>query len=65
MATCYPGLEDKLNCSKALKDKVVIDGPFITSRGMGTAIHFGIALVGLLVGDEAAEKLAHSIVYDM
>lgn len=65
VATCYPGLEDKLNCSKALKDKVVIDGPFITSRGMGTAIHFGIALVGLLVGDEAAEKLAHSIVYDM
>lgn len=65
VATCYPGMEDGLNCSAALEDKVVIDGHFITSRGMGTAIHFGLALVGILTDSETAEKLAHSIVYDM
>lgn len=63
-ATCYPGMEDGLHCGTALTDKVVVDGHYITSRGMGTAIHFGLALVGILAGEETAYKLAHSIVYD-
>lgn len=63
MATCYPGMEDGLLGATALEDKVVIDGRIITSRGLGTAIHFGLALVGILAGGDKAEELAGKIVY--
>lgn len=62
-ATCYPGFEEKLLGAKAMPDAVVIDGTIITSRGMGTAIAFGAALVSVLVGDEAAEELLKAIQY--
>ena len=65
MATCYPGMEDKLIGATPLEDKVVIDGRIITSRGLGTAIHFGLALVGILAGGEKAEELAGKIVYSI
>lgn len=62
-ATCYPGFEEKLLGAKALPDAVVMDGNVITSRGMGTAISFGAALVSVLVGEEAAEELLRAIQY--
>lgn len=62
-ATCYPGFEEKLLGAKALPDAVVMDGNIITSRGMGTAISFGAALVSVLVGEEAADGLLKSIQY--
>lgn len=65
MATCYPGMEDKLIGATPLEDKVVIDDRIITSRGLGTAIHFGLALVGILAGGEKAEELAGKIVYSI
>ena len=62
-ATCYPGFEEKLLGAKALPDAVVIDGNMITSRGMGTAISFGAALISLLLGEETAESLLKAIQY--
>ena len=62
-ATCYPGFEEKLLGAKAMPDAVVIDGTIITSRGMGTAIAFGAALVSVLVNDETAEELLKAIQY--
>ena len=62
-ATCYPGFEEKLLGAKAMPDAVVMDGTIITSRGMGTAIAFGVALVSVLVSDEAAEELLKAIQY--
>ena len=62
-ATCYPGFEDQLLGAKALPDAVVMDGNIITSRGMGTAISFGAALVSVLVGEETAEELLKAIQY--
>lgn len=62
-ATCYPGFEEKLLGAKAMPDAVVMDGTIITSRGMGTAIAFGAALVSVLVSDEAAEDLLKAIQY--
>lgn len=62
-ATCYPGFEEKLLGAKALPDAVVIDGNMITSRGMGTAISFGAALVSVLIGEDAAESLLKAIQY--
>ena len=62
-ATCFPGMERDLRGANKLTDKVVIDGNVITSRGLGTAIDFGLALVALLKGIGTAEELASKIVY--
>jgi len=44
-ATCYPGCENELTGSTVLYDDVVIDGNIITSRGLGTAIDFALAII--------------------
>ncbi len=62
-ATCYPGFEEKLLGATPLKDAVVMDGNVITSKGMGTAIAFGAALVSVLAGEEKADELLKSIQY--
>ena len=64
-ATCYPGFEDKLTGAEVLEDAVVIDGHVITSRGMGTAIDFGLAIIWYLLDDEKAEKVKNGIMYDI
>lgn len=57
--TGHISLEDKLpNCQK---DKVVIDGNVITSRGAGTAIEFALAITQALVGESVADQLSTSI----
>ena len=62
-ATCYPGFEDQLEGAEFVTDNVIRDGHIITSRGVGTAIPFGLKLVELLVNTETAEQLAKGIVY--
>lgn len=62
-AVCYPGFEEKLAGAEVLTERVVTDGNVTTSRGMGTAIPFGLELIGLLRGEETAEKIRNSIVY--
>lgn len=63
-ATCYPGFEEKLLGAKAMPDAVVIDGNIITSKGMGTAISFGAALISRLLTEETAEELLKAIQYE-
>ncbi len=47
---------------QALKnERVVVDGPIMTSRGAGTAIDFGLALVQHLAGAPAGESTAKAI----
>ncbi|MDE5778288.1 MAG: DJ-1/PfpI family protein [Lachnospiraceae bacterium] len=62
-ATCFPGLEDGLKGANHKTDKVVTDGQFITSRGMGTCIDFGLTLLTLLDSEEKADEIAKKIVY--
>lgn len=62
-ATCYPGMEDGLTGAEVSYDKVVTDGNFITSRGLGTAIDFGLKLVEILKDKDTADAIAHKIVY--
>lgn len=64
-ATCFPSCGDTLVEHGALlkTESVVVDGNVTTSRGMGTAIDFGLALVAQIQGQEAADKLAQTIVY--
>lgn len=42
-------------------ERVIIDETIITSRGAGTALDFGLALVSELCGQEKAEEIAASI----
>lgn len=63
-AVCYPSFEKYLDGAEVLKDKVVIDDVFITSRGAGTASELGFAIVELLKDRETAVKLKTGMIYD-
>lgn len=62
-AVCYPGMEDELTGAVCQSGAVVEDGSIITSRGLGTAIDFALALTAKLYGREKAEEIKRSIVY--
>lgn len=62
-ATSYPGFEEKLQGAKYVTDAVAVDDFVITSRGLGTAIDFSLALIETLVDKEMAEKIAKAIIY--
>lgn len=44
-------------------EKVVEDGNIITSRGAGTAVEFGLALVRQLCGDAKAKEVSDAIMF--
>lgn len=62
-ATCHPGFEEKLSGAQFLAEPVVRDGNIITSRGMGTAILFGLAILEYFEGPEAVERVKAGLVY--
>lgn len=62
-ATCYPGCEGQLMAKKHSTEPVVVDGNVITSRGVGTAIDFGLKIVEVLLNKAVADDLAEKIVY--
>ena len=64
-ATSFPSKQEALVACGAeyLADEVVVDGQLLTSRGMGTAIPFGLAIVEHYQGKEAAEAIRASIIY--
>ncbi len=64
-ATCNPCVNDVLEEKGAhrTEDPAVTCGNVITSRGMGTAIDFGLAIVSYYKGAEAADALAGKILY--
>lgn len=62
-ATSYPTCLDGYDGIELLEDPVVTDGPYTTSRGMGTAIPFALGLISILKGQEVAEEIGKSIIY--
>lgn len=62
-ATCFPGMESGLVGAEHKEDKVVCDGQFITSRGMGTCIDFGLTLLAKLTDEANAQTVGQKIVY--
>ena len=62
-ACIYPGMEAELKGANVVYDNVVRVENVITSRGMGTAIAFGLQIVAELLGESAAQELANKIVY--
>ena len=65
-AVCFPGFEEYLEGAilQPKGVKVVTDGKIITAVGMGAAVEFGLALVRVLKGDEAANTLRSAILAD-
>jgi len=57
--TAHRSVVDQL--PDALSERVVEDGCLITSRGAGTALDFGLALVARLTGEPVAGKIAADI----
>lgn len=64
-ACAYPSFEEELDCKEVLKVPETVDGHIITGRGMGVAIPFALRLTSLLCGDEKAEEIRKSIVYNV
>lgn len=62
-ACCYPSFEEHLEGAEVTFNSVEVEGNVITSRGMGCAIDFGLAIVEKYVGKDAADKLAEGIIY--
>ena len=63
-AICYPGFEKEMTGAKIAKERVVRDGKIITAAGMGVALEFGLALVAVLKGEEAAAELRRAVIAD-
>ena len=61
-AVCYPGFEKDLEGATLSDKKAVSDGRFVTAKGMGAAIEFGLLLVEKLCGKETAESLRKSTI---
>ncbi len=62
-ACSYPSFESHLGGAKVTAGPVEISDNVITSRGMGTALDFGLAIAQVLVGREKADGIAKEIVY--
>ena len=60
-ATCFPGMEQELYGAK-LSDRFVCgDGQFITGRGAGVAIDFGLAIAAEFAGQAKADAIRASL----
>lgn len=62
-ACSYPSFESHLEGAEVTSGPVEVAGNVITSRGMGTAIEFGLGILGIFCGEEKAEEMAKAIVY--
>ena len=63
---CYPGMEGELSAAGAVPEmdrSTVVDGNLITGRGPGAAFDFGLKLVEVLAGADAARAVAAGLVY--
>lgn len=62
-ACAYPGFEKELAGAKVSASPVEVSDNVTTSRGLGTAIPFALAIVERFCGRDRAEELAKSVVY--
>jgi protein deglycase len=60
-ATSYPSYKDRLGGAVYEEKSVVTDGTVLTSRGAGTALAFGLAIVERLINKETAQKIKEAM----
>lgn len=63
-AVCYQGFEDQLGGAEICNTPVAEDGIFITARGAGAAIDFGLKLVEKTVSESESKRQRAAILYD-
>lgn len=56
-ATCFPGFEKDLYGADVSDVFVCTDGNYITAKGMGSAVKFGLAIAAYFIGTEKAASL--------
>lgn len=62
---CFPGCENHFGTStKVSFDPVVTDGTLITSRGLGTAHAFSLAIIEALLGKDIRDKVAKATLFE-
>ena len=62
-AVCHPGWEDRLTGAIVCEENAMTDGNIITSRGMGTAVDFSLAIIQKLTDEETLANVKKGIVY--
>jgi 4-methyl-5(b-hydroxyethyl)-thiazole monophosphate biosynthesis len=63
-ATSYPTYRDRLGSAVYEEKTIVEDGNVMTSRGPGTALCFGLAIVKKLVGNEKAGQIKEAMLLE-
>jgi 4-methyl-5(b-hydroxyethyl)-thiazole monophosphate biosynthesis len=61
-ATCHPGVAGQLTATARLENRVVIDDTIVTSQGPGTSFEFALAMIGIVDGQMAADRIAKAMV---
>jgi 4-methyl-5(b-hydroxyethyl)-thiazole monophosphate biosynthesis len=63
--TCYPSVEENIRLEGYThEENIVIDGKVMTSRGPGTALCFGLAIVEKLEGPDVANGIKSDMLAD-
>ena len=62
-ATCHPAVADKLTDPERSGELGVVDDRIVTSQGPGTAFDFALTFVRLIDGEQAADEIAHAMVW--
>lgn len=60
-AIAFPGFEEDLQGAVVSDKYVVTDGKFITAKGAGVAVDFGLEIVKNLRGQELSQKIRETI----
>lgn len=60
-ATCFPGFQDELFGADVTNDFVETDGNFITAKGMGSAVEFGLRIAEVLANPLEVKKIRASL----
>ena len=62
--TCHPCVWEEMGSAAVDRQaQVVVDGKFVTAQAAGAALPFGLKLVEVLRGAEAAQAVADAILY--
>lgn len=63
--SCYPAKKEELEAGGVTycESNVTVDGQIVTGSGPGTALEFGLALVGLLCGEEKKAEIAKGMLF--
>ena len=57
--TCFDGFQDPMIAKGAVftPESAVVDGRLVTGRGAGHAVNFGLAILGVLKGEETVQRV--------